>query len=191
MTRETIEKIASGKEQATNRPVHYAIASGKTIGIYPRSINRLGNVVFLIALHRGEKYLYVISVRPDDALTAGLHGETIHPDSAENDIYIKECPLIHPNVLCLQKLFYFTRPVLIGTDSSFGLGDRLGLAGPGHIRAIAGTRLKPVLAQQSIRELERTGRRPEEVMDAAVWAVFQEGYRNGFGADAEDRKSVV
>jgi len=190
MTRETIEKIASGKEQAANRPVRYAIASGKTLGIYPRSINRLGNVVFLIAQHGGEKSLYVISSRPDDTLTAGLHGETIHADSAENDIYIKECPLIHPNVLCLQKLFYFTRPVLIGTDSSFGLGDRLGLAGPGHIRAITGTRLKPVLAQQSIRELERTGRRPEEVMDAAVWAVFQEGYRNGFGADADHLKTA-
>ena len=44
--------------------------------------------------------------------------------------------------------------------SSFGFGDRLGLATPGHIRALrlSGTSLAPVLAQQSARELERTDR---------------------------------
>jgi tagaturonate epimerase len=48
--------------------------------------------------------------------------------------------------------------------------------------------LKPVLAQQSIRELSRTNRTADEVMDAAVWAVFQEGYKDGFGADADHLK---
>ena len=50
--------------------------------------------------------------------------------------------------------------------------------------------MKPVLAQQSIRELERTNRTPDDVMDAAVWAVFQEGYRDGFGADADHLKTT-
>ena len=33
-----------------------------------------------------------------------------------------------------------------------------------------------VLAQQSIRELERTERTRGEVMDAATWAVLEEGW---------------
>ncbi|UCD38409.1 MAG: hypothetical protein JSW54_02720, partial [Fidelibacterota bacterium] len=82
------------------------------------------------------------------------------------------------------------RPVLIGLDNSIGLGDRLGLANPGHLRAVIGSGMRPVLAQQSIRELERTERTPEEVMDAATWAVFQEGYRDGFGSDADHLKTT-
>jgi len=46
-----------------------------------------------------------------------------------------------------------------------------------------------VLAQQSVRELERTKREAEDVMDAAIWAVFQEGYKNGYGADGDHLKT--
>ena len=72
---------------------------------------------------------------------------------------------------------------------SMGLGDRLGLASPGHLRLVKNTDVRPVLAQQSIRELDLTKRTYEEVMDAASWAVFQEGYHNGFGADGDHLKT--
>ena len=72
-----------------------------------------------------------------------------------------------------------------------GLGDRLGLATPGHIRAIRGTGVKPVLAQQSIREMTRSNRTPEQVMEDALWGVFEEGFRDGFGADADHLKSTA
>ena len=49
---------------------------------------------------------------------------------------------------------------------SFGFGDRLGLATPGHIAAVRGTNLVPIFAQQSVRENARTGRTPQQVMDA-------------------------
>jgi hypothetical protein len=79
---------------------------------------------------------------------------------------------------------------LIGLDDSFGFGDRLGIANPAHIRSLAGSRMKPILAQQSIRELQRTHRTPDEVMDVASWAVLQEGYQDGFGADADHLKTT-
>ena len=50
--------------------------------------------------------------------------------------------------------------------------------------------MRPIFAQQSIRELTRTGREADEVMDAALWAVLQEGYKNGFGADADHLKTI-
>ena len=59
----------------------------------------------------------------------------------------------------------------IGLTPSFGFGDRLGLATPGHIAAVQGTGLAPIFAQQSVRENARTGRSPQQVMDDAQRAV--------------------
>jgi hypothetical protein len=56
------------------------------------------------------------------------------------------------------------KPSVIGLQRSFGFGDRLGLATPGHLDALKGSRFAPVFAQQSIRELKRTGRQPDQVM---------------------------
>ena len=36
-----------------------------------------------------------------------------------------------------------------------------------------------------MRENARTGRTPQEVIDDATWGVFQEGWREGYGADAD------
>lgn len=79
------------------------------------------------------------------------------------------------------------RPTRIGTASSFGFGDRTGRATPGHVRALrfAGSTLVPVLAQQSARELDRTGRTFGDVLDAAIRGAEQEGWTGEFGADAD------
>ncbi|MBN1764280.1 MAG: hypothetical protein JW860_03405, partial [Sedimentisphaerales bacterium] len=55
--------------------------------------------------------------------------------------------------------------------------------------AIKGRGIVPALAQQSIREMERTGRSPEDVINTATWGVFQEGYQGGFLADADHLKT--
>ncbi|HJQ28622.1 MAG TPA: tagaturonate epimerase family protein, partial [Rubrobacter sp.] len=67
-----------------------------------------------------------------------------------------------------------------------------GLATPGHVRAMrsAGGAIAPIFAQQSIREMERTGRGPQEVLNEATWGVFAEGWREGFGADADHLKTT-
>jgi hypothetical protein len=50
--------------------------------------------------------------------------------------------------------------------------------------------MAPILAQQSMRENARTGRTPQQVMDEAMWGIFQEGWREGFGADADHLKTT-
>jgi len=97
--------------------------------------------------------------------------------------------LNHENAAALRAELPFLAPSLVGLRTSLGLGDRLGLATPGHIRAVRGTGVAPVLAQQSIREMARTHRTPDEVMDTATWGVLQEGYRGGFGSDADHLKT--
>ncbi|MDY7040294.1 MAG: tagaturonate epimerase family protein, partial [Chloroflexota bacterium] len=49
----------------------------------------------------------------------------------------------------------------------------------------------PVFAQQSIREMDRTERTPDQVLDDATWGLFQEGWRAGFGADADHLKTTA
>jgi len=94
-------------------------------------------------------------------------------------------PTDHANAAAIRKALLWTAPRCIGLATSVGLGDRLGLATPGHVRAVRGTGLAPYFAQQSIREMTRTQRTPEQVMDCATWGVFQEGYRDGFGSDGD------
>ena len=73
---------------------------------------------------------------------------------------------------------------------SFGFGDRLGLATPGHIAAVRGTKFAPIFAQQSVRENARTGRTPLQVMEDAKRAVDAAGWDTPWGADADHLKTI-
>src|SRR5258706_9612299 len=73
---------------------------------------------------------------------------------------------------------------------SFGFGDRLGLATPGHIAAVRDTKFAPIFAQQSVRENARTGRTPQQVIDDAKHAVDAAKWDAPWGADADHLKTV-
>jgi tagaturonate epimerase len=79
----------------------------------------------------------------------------------------------------------------LGLEPSFGFGDRLGLATPGHLDALKkeGGRIKPIFAQQSIREMTRTKRNPTQVMNAAIESLGGEHYGAKWGADADHLKT--
>ncbi|MDR0502782.1 MAG: tagaturonate epimerase family protein [Treponema sp.] len=99
--------------------------------------------------------------------------------------------LTHENACALRRLFPWTAPVRgLSRPASFGLGDRLGIAAPGHIDLFKNNDVFPVFAQQSIRELNLTNRTYEDVLDAATFAVFREGYKKGFGADGDHLKTA-
>jgi len=84
-----------------------------------------------------------------------------------------------------------TQPTTLGLAPSFGFGDRLGLATPGHLQALRdhGGDLAGIFAQQSIREMNRTGRTPGQVMEAAVRTLDAAGYDKPWGADADHLKT--
>jgi len=100
-------------------------------------------------------------------------------------------PLTPETATGLREVFPWLKPRRIPANRpSFGFGDRLGLATPGHIRAVRGTAVFPILAQQSVRENARTGRNFAQVLASAVFGAFQEGYTDGFGADADHLKKI-
>ena len=117
---------------------------------------------------------------------AGFSGQPIQSADGADMVL---APLSHENAECLRKLFPFTAPVpLLTRKCTMGVGDRLGIATPGHLRVFKRYDALPVLAQQSIRELTLTGRDYHTVLDCASFAVFREDYQKGFGADGDHLK---
>ncbi|MEM1062638.1 MAG: tagaturonate epimerase family protein, partial [Planctomycetota bacterium] len=70
-------------------------------------------------------------------------------------------------------------------------GDRTGVATPGHVEAMkrAGGDFAPIFPQQSIREMERTGRSADVVMQDAVQATVAADWDGVVGADADHLKT--
>ena len=95
------------------------------------------------------------------------------------------------NLAALQAALPNLVPVPLGLAPSFGFGDRIGLATPGHIQAMqtCGKTLAPLFAQQSIREMDRTERSPQQVMADATWGAFRAGWQGPVGADADHLKT--
>ncbi len=79
----------------------------------------------------------------------------------------------------------------LGLAPSFGFGDRIGLATPGHVHAMqqAGGAILPIFPQQSIREMTRTRRTPQEVMADALRGARDAGWTGPLGADADHLKT--
>jgi len=79
----------------------------------------------------------------------------------------------------------------LGLRPSFGFGDRLGLATPGHVAAMrrAGAGIAPIFPQQSIREMARTRRTPTQVMADALDGAHRSGWAGPIGADADHLKT--
>ncbi|MBM3129131.1 MAG: hypothetical protein FJ009_10985 [Chloroflexi bacterium] len=107
------------------------------------------------------------------------------------DHTLKICPLNHTNARSLRSRLDWLKPKPIGLLTSAGMGDRLGLATPGHVRAMksAGENIVPIFAQQSIREMQRTNRTPDDVMTDATFGTFEAGWRTALGADADHLKT--
>jgi len=137
-----------------------------------------GSSFALVRTGPGETLLHAIGA-PD-----GFRGE----ESGDGFL----CPLTPENAAALAERFDWLRPRRIPEDrASFGFGDRIGIAAPGHLRALRSSAVFPILAQQSVRENARTGRTFADVLASAVVGAFREGYTGGFGADADHLKDPV
>jgi hypothetical protein len=151
--------------------------------IYPHSLLTEGSTVFALASLRadGRKRLLV------QGDSRGFEGEL------QDDLLV--CELSPANAAALRSRLAWLNPTPLGRQTSFGFGDRLGLATPGHIAALRTADpdhfIAPIFAQQSVRENTRTGRTPQEVLDDAMWGIFQEGWREPWGADADHIKGTA
>ena len=105
---------------------------------YPHSVVEQDGTTYALARAGRQKKL---CVRGD---TAGFSGDV------EDGMLL--CPLTAENADALRDRLAWLTPVPLGVKTSFGFGDRLGAATPGHIRSVQGTAIAPIFAQQSVRE---------------------------------------
>lgn len=155
------------------------LGTTSNLKVYEKSFTEHENVKLLMVKDVDQRWLLAAG---EGALYDELQGKNVKDTG-------KACPLSHENRLVLNRYFDYTVPQAFGTEiATMGLGDRLGLASPGHIDTIENHKVKPVLAQQSIRELDLTNRTMHDILDAATYAVFQEGYKGGYGADGDHIK---
>lgn len=164
--------------------------NGCKISIYPKSLRMNNDELYFIGREQNKKFLYIITEESKNFKLQEFNGTNIPKEVFGYNLKAIRVEMNHDSANLIKQIFPFTKPTTIGKVDSFGFGDRLGIANPAHLQALEGSHMKPVLAQQSIRELERTKRTPEEVLDAAVWAAFQEGYTKGYGADADHLKTT-
>jgi len=138
------------------------------------------------------KRLAVLTSADDPALTQ-FQGEQ---SEYKAGYAVKFAPLHPANARALRDALPWLKPNLLGLNTSAGTGDRIGLATPGHVRAFRhvlgdapGNTLLPIFAQQSIREMKRTNRTPDDVMTDATFGAFEAGWRGKLGADADHLKT--
>ncbi|MGF7045613.1 hypothetical protein J2T13_000073 [Paenibacillus sp. DS2015] len=152
--------------------------SNANVKVYPNSLHSHGNVNLLMIQADRKKQIIAVG-----------EGELFQSLVGQEEDGVKRCELSHENSQVLGRFFEYLKPQSFGKQSiTVGLGDRLGLAGPGHLATVKGHPVRPVLAQQSIRELALTGRTYKDVLDAACYAAFQQGYKEGYGADGDHLK---
>jgi hypothetical protein len=146
-----------------------------------------------IVEHDGVTY-FLCKLDADGTKRLGVIGPTDGFAGTKTDYGALLCSLSAENAAALRERLAWLKPAALGVQTSFGFGDRIGSATPGHIQAMRASRadaaIAPIYAQQSVRENTRTGRTPQQVLDDAMWGVFQEGWRAPWGADADHVKEI-
>lgn len=143
---------------------------------YPRSFRQIGEIP--VAFVKYEEQGFVVCQQPlpiaEPSAVLQLGELYLYPVDWHNYLALR-------NALSLS-------PAPCDRPASFGTGDRLGMVTAAHLQALSRYDVFPVIAQQSPRELVRTGRDFREVLLSAVCGVLEMGYTGKFGADADHIK---
>ena len=151
-------------------------------GAYPESqVSYEGATYWLERSADGAKRL--VAVADDESAFRGFAGTTKRTNGQVRLV----ADTTPENAQALRSALPWLTPSRFGLHTSVGFGDRLGLATPGHVRALktVGGPINPVFAQQSIREMGRCHRTPRNVLDDATWGAFQAGWTTPVGGDAD------
>ncbi|MGQ9649546.1 MAG: tagaturonate epimerase family protein [Phycisphaerae bacterium] len=185
-----ITRLLDGAPLSVALQERAATELGGTCGfaVYPASVESTGTIVLALGKEARRRRL-ILACRTGNL---GAFG-SLSPEHRKTvgNVQVAVVSASPAAASMLREAVPWTSPRLCGLATSIGLGDRLGLATPGHILAVRDRGCAPFLAQQSIREMTRTQRTPQEVMDDAVWGVFQAGWRGGFGSDADHLKTTA
>ncbi len=192
----------SGARLTPERRAHLAQALGIRTGmaVYAGSLYADPHRLFFMGKRDEEHRVGCLAAAETEPGIAGQFHTLMLADGTRCSLTVG--PANGPQAERLRRALPFLVPVPGALAKSAGTGDRLGLATPGHIQAFRATArtldpvpdqppIFPILAQQSMRENDRTGRSPQEVLDDAMWGVLQSGWTDGYGADADHLKTTA
>src|SRR5512143_3882291 len=140
--------------------IHQHTLKSTSLDLFPRSVTSKDDVEYGLAQTGHGSRLAVLASRESTVLEA-FEGE--HSELTGKNLLVGA--LNAHNASALRARLTWLRPLPLGLKTSAGMGDRIGLATPGHVRAVrkAEGKIAPIFAQQSIREMTRTGRTPQQV----------------------------
>src|SRR5262249_5453056 len=114
--------------------------------VYPRSLVATQRTLFFLGRREGEKYLGVLSHgASDSAVRRNFVGQTKAVTADGTEMTLTLCETNAANAAALRQSLPFLTPRPLGLRKSAGCGDRLGLATPGHVRALRRSTLAPIL----------------------------------------------
>ena len=115
-----------------------AVSATEVAGVYPYSINQAGSLTVFMIKDDTEDKLVLVGEGGSDFQGQPINGL---------DKPVRISALNSVNAQALRHHFPFTAPTrVLRQDRSFGVGDRLGIATPGHIRAFRNQDVYPVFA---------------------------------------------
>jgi hypothetical protein len=157
----------------------------KDIEIIDSSIHILRKNYYFILKIKGERFLGIFykSKRPKN-----FEGTELF---LKNNKKLLLCPLSEKNADEIRKIFPQHSPSVVKKNKFiFGFGYRSPYLIGNIIQAKIAKNYKnvtPILAQQSVRELQRTKRTFKDVLNSATWATFEANI-SFWGADADHLK---
>jgi hypothetical protein len=151
-------------------------------GAYPESQVSYGGASYWLE-RSADGVKRLVAVADDESAFRGFTGTAEEIDGKVRFV----ADTTPENAEVVRSALPWLKPSRFGLHTSVGFGDRLGLATPGHVRALTavGAAINPVFAQQSIREMGRCHRTPRNVLDDATWGAFQAGWTKPVGGDAD------
>lgn len=159
---------------------------------YPESEVSHGGARYRLE-RRADGTKQLVAEAPDETALATLAGFAGQREPLDGGGTRLVAPTNGENAAALRTALPWLTPTRFGLHTSMGFGDRLGLSTPGHVRALrtVGAPIRPVFAQQSIREMGRTRRTPRDVLADATWGAFQAGWTDPVGGDADHLEEIA
>jgi hypothetical protein len=178
-----VDALAEGDMMSARPdPLDPSVAALLGDSAYPESQVSYGGATYWLE-RSADGVRRLVAVANDESMFDRFSGTV---ETVDGKVRLRAEATAH-NALALRSALPWLNPSPIGLHTSAGFGDRLGLATPGHVRALnaVGAPISPVFAQQSIREMGRCRRSPRDVLDDATWGAFQAGWTKPVGADAD------
>ena len=160
-----------------------AAAGGKVVSA---SLSEVTNGWVALVIKAADKKLVCVT-QGECPLTAMWAVE----NSCEQDgLHVDIMSLNANNAAVIRRFVKWAAPSACGTKgTSIGFSDWLGAAGGCIAPLFVKKQVKPVLAEYSAADSVLLKRNFLEAVDAANWGVFETGYKEGYGANAEGLKS--